>query len=153
MGKRRSKKDARKEKLSEVLLGKQKEIERRISHEIGEKIAEDIKTKLGPSLDEGDLSLAEEFRNVDFGILTMYYETLRDIGEALDKLEKDMYGYCEECGEEISGKRLEAMPFTRYCIDCQREYESSRISDQGSDWLKRRAQMEQSREDKEENAS
>jgi DnaK suppressor protein len=153
MDKKRSKKERRMEKLRGILLGKQKQIERRIAQEIGEKVAEDIKAKMGPSLDEGDLSLAEEFRNVDFGILTLYYETLRDIREALDKLEKGMYGYCEECGEEISGKRLEAMPFTRYCIDCQREYESSRISDQRPDWLERRAQIEQAREDKEEDVS
>jgi DnaK suppressor protein len=41
----------------------------------------------------------------------MYSETLREIREAVDRLEKDIYGYCEECGQEIDRRRLEVMPF------------------------------------------
>ena len=143
----------RKENLQEMLLGKQKELEKRIAQEIGEKVAEDIKAKLGPTLDEGDLSSVEAFRNVDFGILTMYSETLKDIRQALEKLKKDIYGYCEECGEEIDRRRLEVMPFTRYCIACQREHEKYRVSDQRRDWLEHRARIEQSREAEEEDNS
>lgn len=143
----------RKESLKKMLLGNQKELEKRIAQEIGEKVAEDIKAKFGPTLDEGDLSSAEEFRDVDFGILTMYSETLKDIRQALDKLEKDIYGYCEECGQEIDPRRLEVMPFTRHCIACQREHEKYRVSDQRRDWLEHRARIEQSREDEEEDTS
>jgi DnaK suppressor protein len=143
----------RKENLKKMLLGKQKELEKRIAQEIGEKVAEDIKAKFGPTLDEGDLSSAEEFRDVDFGILTMYSETLKDIRQALHKLEKDIYGCCEECGQEIDHRRLEVMPFTRYCIACQREHEKYRVSDQRRDWLEHRARIERSREDEEEDTS
>ena len=136
-----------------MLLGKQKDLEKRIAQEIGEKVTEDIKAKFGPTLDEGDLSSAEEFRDVDFGILTMYSENLKDIRQALDKLEKDIYGYCEECGQEIDRRRLEVMPFTRYCITCQREHEKYRVSDQRRDWLEHRARMERSHEDEEEDTS
>ncbi len=146
-------KKKRKENLRNMLLGKQKELEKRIAQEIGEKVAEDIKGKLGPTLDEGDLSSVEAFRNVDFGILTMYSETLKDIREALEKLKNDTYGYCEECGEEIDRRRLEVMPFTRYCIACQRDHEKYRVSDQRRDWLEHRARIEQSRERDEENNS
>ncbi len=153
MGKRSETKKRRKEILRDMLLRKQKELEKRIAQEIGEKVAEDIKAKLGPSLDEGDLSSVEEFLYVDFGILTMYSETLKDIHGALDKLEQDIYGYCEECGQEIVRRRLEVMPFTRYCIDCQREHEKDRGSDQRRDWLEHRARIEQSREGEEEDSS
>ena len=129
-----------------MLMEKRKDLEKRIAEQIGEKISEDIKAKLGSTLDEGDLSSAEELRNIDFGILTMYSETLKDIREALDRLEKDVYGCCEECGQEIDRRRLEVMPFTRYCIDCQREHEKLRVSDQRTDWLQHRARIEQSRE-------
>ena len=146
MDKRDETKHNRKESLRKIFMGKQKEIEKRIAQEIGEKVAEDIKAILGSTLDEGDLSSVEEFRNVDFEILTMYSETLKDIREALDKLEKDIYGYSEECGQEIDGKRLKVMPFTRYCIDCKREHEKFRVSDQRRDWLEHRARIEQARE-------
>ena len=142
----------RKETLRNMLMGKQREFEKRISQEIGEKVAEDIKNKLGPTLDAGDLSSVEELRDVDFGILTMYSETLQEIREALDNLERGIYGYCEECGQEIDRRRLEVMPFTRYCIDCKREHEKSRASDQGRNWLEHRARIEQAREGEEEDS-
>jgi DnaK suppressor protein len=152
MDKRGKAKHNRKESLRKMLMGKQKELERRIAQEIEEKVAEDIKAKLGSTLDEGDLSSAEESRHVDFGILTMYSETLKDIRQALNKLEKDIYGYCEECGQEIDRRRLEVMPFTRYCIACQREHEKFRVSDLRRNWLEHRARIEQSREGEEEDS-
>lgn len=150
MDKRGEAKRKRKENLRKMLMEKQKELEKRITEEIGARVSEDIRAKLGSTLDEGDLSSAEEFRDVDFGILAMYSETLKDIREAVDRLEKDIYGYCEECGQQIDRRRLEVMPFARYCIDCQREHEKFRVSDQRRDWLQQRARIEQSREGEEE---
>jgi RNA polymerase-binding transcription factor len=48
---------------------------------------------------------------------------LRDVVSALQKIENGSFGACERCGETISEKRLEALPFARYCIDCQRVIE------------------------------
>ncbi|MBI2468206.1 MAG: TraR/DksA family transcriptional regulator [Candidatus Rokubacteria bacterium] len=45
---------------------------------------------------------------------------LKEVMEALRKLEEGGFGACERCGEAIAEKRLEALPFARYCIDCQR---------------------------------
>jgi DnaK suppressor protein len=45
---------------------------------------------------------------------------LRDVVSALQKIDEGSFGNCERCGEEIGDKRLEALPFARYCIDCQR---------------------------------
>ena len=39
---------------------------------------------------------------------------------ALQKMDDGGFGSCERCGEPIAEKRLEALPFARYCIDCQR---------------------------------
>ncbi len=46
------------------------------------------------------------------------------IKEAIDKIEDGSYGICEECGENISEKRLKARPVTTVCIDCKREQEN-----------------------------
>src|SRR5437762_12202036 len=48
---------------------------------------------------------------------------LREVVTALQKIEEGAYGACERCSEAISDKRLEALPFARYCIDCQRAAE------------------------------
>lgn len=45
---------------------------------------------------------------------------LRDVVSALKKIDDGSFGACERCGEAIAEKRLEALPFARYCIDCQR---------------------------------
>ncbi|MEO0288842.1 MAG: TraR/DksA C4-type zinc finger protein [candidate division WOR-3 bacterium] len=43
---------------------------------------------------------------------------IREIDEALLRLQNGSYGICEICGEEISQKRLKALPFTKLCIKC-----------------------------------
>lgn len=49
---------------------------------------------------------------------------LKEVEEALDRIEKKHYGKCLHCGEEISPKRLEVLPFARYCVPCQEKIES-----------------------------
>ena len=45
--------------------------------------------------------------------------TLLRIEEALQRLEGGTYGVCRNCAAEIRPGRLKAMPWARYCIDCQ----------------------------------
>src|SRR3954464_4718213 len=45
-------------------------------------------------------------------------ETLIAVERALQKLDEGTYGQCEGCGKPIGEDRLEAMPATRFCIDC-----------------------------------
>jgi DnaK suppressor protein len=48
---------------------------------------------------------------------------LEQIEHALARIEKGVYGRCEMCGERIAEARLNALPYTATCIDCQRENE------------------------------
>ena len=45
-------------------------------------------------------------------------ETLAEVEHALAKLDQGDFGKCEKCGKEIAAARLEAMPASRFCIDC-----------------------------------
>jgi DnaK suppressor protein len=54
-------------------------------------------------------------------------ETIEQIDLALHKILIGEYGICEHCGDDISPQRLEAVPWTRLCIDCAREFERKRI--------------------------
>jgi DnaK suppressor protein len=49
---------------------------------------------------------------------------LKEVEEALERIEKKHYGKCLHCGEEISLKRLEVLPFARFCVPCQEKIES-----------------------------
>jgi DnaK suppressor protein len=44
---------------------------------------------------------------------------LTQIEEALQRIDDEEYGICGNCGAEITPKRLEALPWVRYCITCQ----------------------------------
>ncbi len=48
---------------------------------------------------------------------------LGQIEHALKRIVAGVYGRCEFCGEKISEARINALPYTNTCIDCQRENE------------------------------
>jgi DnaK suppressor protein len=57
--------------------------------------------------------------DIEFALIQMKAETLNKIEEALRRLEENTFGYCFECGEEISERRLRALPFAVRCKDCE----------------------------------
>lgn len=48
-------------------------------------------------------------------------DSLENINLALEKIKKNKYGICEECGKKISPKRLEILPTARYCLVCKQK--------------------------------
>jgi len=46
---------------------------------------------------------------------------LMEIDEALSRVRKNRYGDCEKCGKSISKARLKALPYTRFCVKCQKQ--------------------------------
>ena len=50
-------------------------------------------------------------------------EKLRNIDEALLRLDEGEYGICEECEEEIPLGRLKIVPFARHCVKCKADLE------------------------------
>lgn len=47
------------------------------------------------------------------------------VDRALERMDDGTYGACASCGEPINLERLEALPATAYCLDCQRKAERS----------------------------
>ena len=70
-------------------------------------------------LDSVESSEADIQDEIEFALIQMKSETLNKIEEALRRLEEGTYGYCFECGDEISEKRLRALPFAVRCKDCE----------------------------------
>jgi len=71
-----------------------------------------------PEEDQGTVA-HEEF--VSMRLNRLDYAQLRMIDEALGRLESGDYGICLLCEEEIPGKRLAALPWAKYCVDCQEQ--------------------------------
>ncbi len=52
-------------------------------------------------------------------------QTLEEIAGALDRFHQGRFGRCEECHQEIPRPRLQALPYTRYCVECARKLQQS----------------------------
>jgi DnaK suppressor protein len=52
-------------------------------------------------------------------INSLGYQQLRLVKEALDRLDSGDFGDCQACGEKISPRRLQVLPWARYCVICQ----------------------------------
>ena len=79
------------------------------------------------SKDEGmdtyDLASDARDREINFILTDREREKLQAIDEALARVDEGSYGMCESCESDIAEGRLEALPFTRLCINCQAERE------------------------------
>ena len=57
------------------------------------------------------------------GIVEQDVETLRDIHDALTRIQDGWFGLCEECLAPVAKARLKALPYARLCIDCKMKEE------------------------------
>jgi DnaK suppressor protein len=54
-------------------------------------------------------------------------QLLQMVEGALERIREGSFGQCISCGQEINPKRLEAVPWTRYCIQCQEKMEQGKL--------------------------
>jgi len=73
--------------------------------------------------DEMDLAASEYLQSFQFRLRGREKSFLSKIDKALGKIKEGNFGICEECGDEIHPKRLEARPETSLCIKCKEEQE------------------------------
>lgn len=73
--------------------------------------------------DEVDLASSESEQSMSLRLRDRERVLLKKIDKVLKKMDDGSYGVCEQCGEEIGLKRLEARPVTDLCIRCKEEQE------------------------------
>lgn len=106
-----------KDKFRELLENRKKEILNEIENQ-----KKFFPHQAGPG-DMLDETMDSSCRDEYFRARDSETEILHQIDEALGKIESGIYGICEDCGEEISGSRLVAMPFACLCAECKRKEE------------------------------
>ena len=111
----------------------------KLKEEILKDIDENIKTErssterdVGDFYDEAE---SEKGRQLTYMLGERDRKKLDAINTALEKIEDETYGICEECGEKIDKKRLNVLPFAKYCVSCQSDMEKKgvRIMDNSED--------------------
>ena len=100
-----------------ILEAKAEEVRRSMS---AQKAAQ-VVARLDCPSDEGDLSQQSHEEWIFLNRNSIDMKLLREIAGALHRIEQDQYGVCLECEEPISIKRLDAVPWARYCVKCQEE--------------------------------
>lgn len=100
-------------------------------------IDSELKAEREGNKDEGmdtyDLASEERDREINFILSDRERMKIKQIDDALERIEDQTYGVCESCGLEIAEERLKAMPFTRLCRDCQQDQEREARSQRRSD--------------------
>jgi DnaK suppressor protein len=56
-------------------------------------------------------------------------QILQMVDGALARIREGAFGECVSCGKEINAKRLEAVPWTRHCIECQEKLEQGLLEE------------------------
>ncbi|HEY6349755.1 MAG TPA: TraR/DksA C4-type zinc finger protein [Candidatus Angelobacter sp.] len=56
-------------------------------------------------------------------------QLLQMVETALQRIREGVFGECVNCGNEINAKRLEAVPWTRFCIACQEKLEQGQLEE------------------------
>jgi DnaK suppressor protein len=105
--------------LKRMLEDRKREVLAEVQEKIRDVRSENSFGKMNEVLDSGESSEADIQEDIEFALIQMKAETLSKINEALARLEEGAYGYCFECGQEISQQRLRALPFAVRCRDCE----------------------------------
>lgn len=122
--KKSSIKFSRKEKgvYRKRLLEIKSQIVRKMSQIYSE--SKEVETDVAQDLaDKAESSYTKEFL---LSLTDSEREQLLQLDEALKILDKGEFGTCQMCGQAISKKRLEALPWAVTCIDCQQKVEAEK---------------------------
>ncbi len=76
-----------------------------------------------PTVDLADKAANSYTKEFLFGQTHNDRTLLQLVDDALDRIRESSFGECISCHQELQQKRLEAVPWTRYCISCQEKME------------------------------
>jgi DnaK suppressor protein len=80
--------------------------------------------------DPVDLAVRNYSKNVMLAVSENESRQLTLIDEALLRIDDEEYGPCQNCQNDIQPKRLEAIPWARYCLNCQELLEQGLLDEE-----------------------
>lgn len=109
-----------------LLLKKKEEIEKSYLQKI-EKSSDSGSDGTLDSVDEANVNYNKEYW---YSFSDADRKLLRLIDEALQRVKTKSFGECLNCGEEIETKRLDVLPWAKYCIKCQKLLEEGILKEE-----------------------
>jgi DnaK suppressor protein len=110
-------------RFEERLRHQQRDLERSMLSAV----KEGRKTVADDTLDVADQAVLSYQKELIFSQGTEGHTQLSLVRLALERLHEGTFGDCLHCGKPIGEKRLEALPWTPYCIECQEKVENGQI--------------------------
>jgi DnaK suppressor protein len=107
-------------RLHQALVDRRGELLRRIGGGL-----KDLLHRSGDSGDSADQAFESCGEEVTSQLAELESRELTQIERSLARLKRGIYGVCEGCQKKIPVSRLNALPFSTTCIQCQREMEIS----------------------------
>ncbi len=105
------------------LRQRQQELEQALANTVAQALASSV----DDAQDVADQAVAGYQKEMLFSQGTVRNAQLRLVRQALNRIADGSYGECVRCSEAIGAKRIEALPWTPYCIDCQERIEKGDI--------------------------
>lgn len=96
---------------------------RTLEHSTLTAVEQGRKTVAEDAQDSADQAVFSYQKELLFSRSTHDHGQLSLVRRALERLKEGSYGECVHCGMEIGPKRLEALPWTPFCIECQEKVE------------------------------
>ncbi len=110
------------------LRERQAELERALASTVAQALASNV----DDAQDVADQAVAGYQKEMLFSQGTVRNAQLRLVRQALNRIADGSYGDCVRCSQEIGAKRIEALPWTPYCIDCQERIERGDVEPSAS---------------------
>lgn len=113
--------------MRKTFLKKARETLQNMRSQLLRSVQQDIRAGREQSKDEGmdtyDIASESRDREINFILTDRDRDKLQAIDDALARIDDGSYGLCESCEADVAEGRLEALPFTRLCINCQADRE------------------------------
>jgi RNA polymerase-binding protein DksA len=90
-----------------------------LSQEIAKTRSAEEETTEESTQDIADKAVSSYTREFLYSLTDGERGTLLQIDEALVRIDEGSYGFCTNCGQPMAEKRLTAVPWAPYCVDCQ----------------------------------
>ena len=110
-------------RLRKMLIDTKKKMWGDLRDELFRKLGKEYNAQFDNPHDIEELGLIDVIEDTGLAVADIRRQELENMDTALRKLDDGTYGACDGCSEDIDEERLKVMPYTSFCVRCQKDQE------------------------------